>query len=373
MKKILPCLSALAAVIATTVTLAQSAPPLPPKEGPGEGAAAQAAPPTLNSNLTQVPPSLATDTPTISVGNQLLQKAAGQLERHASITTRLRHQVAIFGQQLYGVGNYWQQGSGETLKVRLEIQIAGQAAQLLQVSNGRFIWTDRTLPTGRNVSRIDLRQLRSDPTLANSNLSEIKPGQANWSTTDLTSYAGGLPTLLRALDENFAFMPPQAMRLKLDPPLTAEATNVPVFAIVGHWKPEKLTALVVKAKAAAGDNSAAAADAQNPQKSLPERIPQEVLLLVGQADMFPYRVEYRQMETPQLSSAGGAPIPYQLSVHPLVVLELSDVVFDAPIAPGQFDYAPGNADWTDQTASILEHRRKEKQPEVANRSTIEKK
>lgn len=373
MKKILPCLSALAAVIATTVTLAQSAPPLPPKEGPGEGAAAQAAPPTLNSNLTQVPPSLATDTPTISVGNQLLQQAAGQLERHASITTRLRHQVAIFGQQLYGVGNYWQQGSGETLKVRLEIQIAGQAAQLLQVSNGRFIWTDRTLPTGRNVSRIDLRQLRSDPTLANSNLSEIKPGQANWSTTDLTSYAGGLPTLLRALDENFAFMPPQAMRLKLDPPLTAEATNVPVFAIVGHWKPEKLTALVAKAKAAAGDNGAAAADAKNPQKSLPERIPQEVLLLVGQADMFPYRVEYRQMETPQLSNAGGAPIPYQLSVHPLVVLELSDVVFDASIAPGQFDYAPGNADWTDQTASILEHPRKEKQPEVANRSTIEKK
>lgn len=46
---------------------------------------------------------------------------------------------------------------------------------------------------------------------------------------------------------------------------------------------------------------------------------------------------------------------------------LSDVAFDAPIAPGQFDYAPGNADWTDQTAAALERLRQYRQGKVTTR------
>jgi hypothetical protein len=97
-------------------------------------------------------------------------------------------------------------------------------------------------------------------------------------------------------------------------------------------------------------------------------LPQEVLLLVGQADLFPYRIEYRQLETPVAANSDGPPIPYQLSVHPLVVLELTDVVFDAPITAGQFDYTPGDADWVDQTANLIERLRKQQQAQVATRS-----
>jgi hypothetical protein len=53
------------------------------------------------------------------------------------------------------------------------------------------------------------------------------------------------------------------------------------------------------------------------------------------------------------------------------VLEFSDVVFDAPIAAGQFDYAPGNADFEDLTTSILERLRQEHQSQVATRPTAE--
>jgi hypothetical protein len=95
-------------------------------------------------------------------------------------------------------------------------------------------------------------------------------------------------------------------------------------------------------------------------------MPEEVLLLVGQADLFPYRIEYRRLETPQ-SSGDGPPIPYQLSVHPMVVLELTDVVFDSQIAAGQFDYMPGDADWVDQTTAILQRLRQERQAQVATR------
>jgi hypothetical protein len=350
MKKSLPRLLALAACISARVAIANPAVTLP-------------------ATMSQTSPAATVESQTdlLAPGDRLIVQASAQLNRRASVTAKLRHQVSISGQQLYGVGSYWQQGSGEDLKVRLELQIAGQDAQFLQVSNSRFSWIDRKLATGRSVTRVDLRQLRADPSLGGTNLNEIKPGEASWSTlqSELTSYTGGLPTLLGALGENFTFLPPQAMRLALAPPLTAEPTNLPVWAVVGHWKPTKLNALLSKTQ-----TNQEAKSGKHPQ-DLPERMPQEVLLLVGQADLFPYRIEYRRLETPQLTLADGTAIPYQLSVHPMVVLELSDVVFDAQMTAGQFDYTPGNADWIDQTAAILERLRAEHQAQVAARPQAE--
>src|SRR4051812_35257030 len=276
MKKSLPCLLALAACMMAGAVRAEPSPP-----------------PLGNSQVPVIPASGA-QSEQIAPGDRLLMQASSQLERRASVTARLRHQVAIAGQQLYGVGSYWQQGSGEDLKVRLELQIAGQEAQFLQVSNSRFTWIDRKLATGRSVTRVDLRQLRADPSLGGTNLNEIKPGEASWSTlqSELISYTGGLPSLLTALSENFTFLPPQAMRLALAPPLTAEPTNLPVWAVVGHWKRSKLDALISKKQA--NQDGKSGKNAQD----LPERMPQEVLLLVGQAALFPYRIEYRSLETP---------------------------------------------------------------------------
>jgi hypothetical protein len=297
-------------------------------------------------------------------------QAAAHLERRASVTARIHHQVAIGKQQLYGAGSYWQQGSGEALKVRLELQIAGQEAQLLQVCNSRFLWLDRKLPTGRTVTRIDLRKLRADPTLGAPNLDDIRPGEANWSSlnSELTEFTGGMPKLLTALGDNFTFLPPQAMRLAISPPISSEPMNVPVFAVVGHWKPERLESLIAKTPATPTDPQQPAPPPKSTKrKPLPERMPEEVLLLVGQSDLFPYRIEYRRLETPDLPVGDGPPIPYQLSTHPMVVLELSDVTFDAPIAAGQFDYAPGDAPWTDQTTAILDRLREQHQAQVATR------
>jgi hypothetical protein len=311
------------------------------------------------------------ESPRAPSGNDLLAQAASKLEQRASVAARLRHQINVAGQELYGVGSYWQQGNGEDLKVRLELQIAGQEAKLLQICDTRFLWIDRQLPTGRSVTRYDLRQLRADPALAPPDFDNLDPGKANWSAVQplLTAHSGGLPSLLASLQDNFSFLPPQPMRLAIEPPATAEATSVPVYAIVGHWKPEKLTALLAKGADPNKDNpSVQNAPPAKPIK-IPERLPQEVLLLVGQSDLFPYRIEYRQLETPVTPASDGPPIPYQLSVYPLVVLEFADVVFDAPIAAGQFDYTPGNADWTDQTAVLLERLRRQRQAQVATRSS----
>jgi hypothetical protein len=300
-------------------------------------------------------------------GDDLLKRTASQLERRASVTARMRHQVAVGGQQLFGVGSYWQQGSGEELKVRLELQIAGQDAKLLQVSNSRFFWVDRRLPTGRTVTRFDLRQLRADPSISPPELDKLDPGKANWSSVQplLLSHSGGLPSLLASLGDSFDFLPPQTMRLAMEPPVSSQPTNVPVYAIVGRWKPEKFAALIARV-----DDSGKEITPSKKAKpvKIPERLPQEVLLLVGQADLFPYRIEYRQLETPVTTNNDGPPIPYQLSVHPLVVLEMSDVVFDVAIPVGQFDYTPGDADWVDQTANLIERLKRLQHGEVATRN-----
>ncbi len=357
MKKSLPCFSVLVAIVACPLALAQDAPaPITPPQQPATQAAAVETSPRVPS------------------GDDLLMRAASQLERRASVAARLRHQVAVNGQELFGVGSYWQQGSGEELKVRLELQIAGQDAKLLQVSNSRFLWIDRQLPTGRSVTRFDLRQLRADPSVSPPEFDRLDPGKANWSAIQplLMAHSGGLPSLLAALGENFNFLPPQTMRLAIEPPVSAHPTSVPVYAIVGQWKPEKLAALIAKADDPAKDNTGT--KKTKPQK-IPDRLPQEVLLLVGQADLFPYRIEYRHLETPTIGflprsgeGQGEGVIPYQLSAHPLVVLEMSDVVFDAPIAAGQFDYTPGDADWVDQTAGLIERLRRQRQEQVATRS-----
>jgi hypothetical protein len=335
------------------------APTLPPR----------ATPDSQPSQLKQLPgPSAATTPP----GDQLLQQVAAHLERRASVTAKLRHQVSFAGQQFYGVGNYWQQASGEDLKVRLELQIAGHDAQLLQVCNSRHMWVDRKLPTGRQVTRVDLRTLRANPSLGAPDLNDVKPGQANWSPlqSSLVAYSGGMPSLLASLSENFTFLPPQAMKLAMTPPLTPEPTNVSVFAVVGHWRPERLAAILAKAQRNSSDPSQATAEAEQPQRAkIPERIPQEVLLLVGQSDMFPYRIEYRGLETPDPMSADGPAIPYQISVHPMVVLELSDIAFDTVIPPGQFDFIiPGDVDMIDQTSAILDQLRQAHQQQVATRT-----
>jgi hypothetical protein len=308
---------------------------------------------------------------TYTGGDKLLMQVATMLERRDSITARLRHQVFLGGRQLYGIGSYWQQGKGADLRVRLELQIAGQDASLLQISNSRFLWIDRRLPTGRSVLRVDLRKLRADPVLGAESLDELEPGNASWTTlqTELVAHSGGLPSLVASLAENFSFLPPQAMRLAPQAAADEQAASIPVFVAVGHWRNEKLLAMLGESGESSNDPATASVAAQRALlNAVPNRLPQEVLLLVGQADLFPYRIEYRRLETPLAAGNDRAPIPYQLSSNPLVVLELSDVAFDVPIAAGQFDYAPGDAEWVDHTAAVLERLHFKRQQQIAARA-----
>jgi len=352
----LPCFTAMGILLA----MASVAAPPPDHAAISRAETAAVATPSRN----ELPP----NGQQITAGDHLLLQAASRLEQRGSIVARLRYQCHIDGVQMYGAGSYWQQGRGDTLRVRFELQAAGQNASLLQISNSRFLWTDRQLPIGRKITRIDLRELRAAVVNGSKNLVDARPGEATWSTLETASLAhcGGLPGLLAAIHQHFSLLPPQAMRLATTPPTASRPVSIPVFAVVGHWRISKLTALASPSQATKTLMSGSATAERAELPSLPARLPQEILLLVGQADLFPYRIEYRHLETPAVVS-GEAPPPYQLSPSPIVALECSDVAFDVPIDRGMFDYSPGNAEWIDQTAEVLERLYRERQNPRATR------
>lgn len=291
-----------------------------------------------------------------TLGDEFLRQVLVQLERRDSVVARLRFQASFDDRKLAGTGGYWQQGHGESMRVRLELRLGGQTS-LLQVSNGRFFWSDQTLPTGRTITRLDQRQLRGHALLADGRTDRdgLELGRALWFPIqpEVSARAGGLPALLSALSEHFTFAPPQAMRWTPSPPLSGLPDALPVYAIVGRWRPEAIEALLTTS----GESG-----------EPPDRVPHEVLLLVSQTESFPYHIEYRRRHDPAASKVvNGIMAPFQLSADPLVLVEYFDVAFDVPISIGQFDYSPGDANWEDRTAEQLNKLRGKPESPLARR------
>src|SRR5262245_8219509 len=192
MKMILPCLTLLLSSTTALFIIAASPAqqPLPRVPTPVNDAAWGGTPATAPTGEA-IPP-----------GDRLIQQVIAQLERRETITARLRYHVSLDDRRLDGAGGYWQQGSGDTLRVRLELRVAEQT-NLLQVSTGRVLWTDLTLPSGRAVSKVDLRQLRNFAERSEPGFEDVGPGQATWSPVrpELTAQSGGLPGLMSSLQE----------------------------------------------------------------------------------------------------------------------------------------------------------------------------
>lgn len=287
-----------------------------------------------------------------SAGDQLLVQARLQLERRVSVTARLRYQASLSGHTLAGFGGYWQQGRGEDMHMRFELRVNHEDTSLLQVSNGRFIWTDQQVPAGRTITRLDLRKVRRETNQQADEMEDLLTGgiRPTPPPAELSLRTGGLPTLLQVLGDCFTFLPPQPMRWTPAQPLEGLPESLPVFAVVGHWKPEVLALFVPEGKGL---------------EALPERLPQEVLLLFGQSDLFPYRIEFRRLLAPRTASAASQLAAFTLSSDPLMLLELSAVSFDSQVPAGQFDYSAGDAHWIDQTSEYIDALKRQRAERMA--------
>lgn len=258
----------------------------------------------------------------IPPASQLLEQAQQALARHSSVEAKVRQQIDLFDQQLFGSGRYLQQGTGPEMLMRLELklQVGGQVSSLLQVADGRYLWTDRQTVNSRSVGRVDVRQVR-----------EALGPEARGGAAGHWPMLGGLSEMLAGIAANFEF----------EPVRTGELGDVPIYTLVGRLRGEEL---IRRAKALAADpDQVKPLDPNHP----PEQIPDEVLLVLGRDDLFPYLIDYRR------SGRGGE----ENAGRSLLRMQLFEVRIGGPVDLRQFVYQPGNVTVNNQTQAAIERLR----------------
>ncbi len=250
----------------------------------------------------------------------LLANAAATLQSRDAVSARMNVSVQLFGQVLMGSGLYLEQDPQRSRLMRMELnfQVDGKPTSLVQICDGQHFWSYRQAGKESSLNKVDLARLDEAWQAAVGNGPPLP-----W------MMLGGLPKLLHALNETFVFARPEASRLQ----------DLAVWRLRGEWRPERLAALLPQYQKALSRgqtfNSA----------KLPEHLPDEVLLFLGQEDLFPYRLEYRRRsDTPDAS--GPNPL--------LLALQLSEVTLNVPLDPYQFRYSPGGLKDRDVTAEALQ-------------------
>lgn len=266
-----------------------------------------------------------------ATGDQYLANVLATLQRRPSIAARLRHQSRLHDLALTGSGRYWQRGTGNQRVTRWEMQtqVAGQTASYLQVFDGNHLWTDRTLPSGRKVHRLDVSRLQSRRHIAAAAARSLKT-KAKWEPEIAAAEGqGGLAEMLADTLRRFTFSPPRPSQLN----------GLAVYALVGQWRRDELEKLWPEL--ASSDDTPV----------WPRQLPHHVLLLVGQNNLFPYVVEHRRVDDAQLiaSAAGDRP-----TRDPLLRYELYEVQFAAAMDDSLFEFKPGDVQWSDETSLVLE-------------------
>ena len=158
-----------------------------------------------------------------SSAQSLLKNSEVLLLNTATLDCKIRQQVDLLGYQLIGSGSYQQQWQGRELHSRLELrlQVAGEVSSLLEVSDGRWLWIDRQLPSGQAIGRIDLHRVRNDSSIPR----DLPPAVPGFGLS-----VGGLPQLVAGLAANFNFVLAQE----------DEISGVPLYVIRGTWKESAL-------------------------------------------------------------------------------------------------------------------------------------
>lgn len=256
----------------------------------------------------------------------ILEAAIRSLESRQSISAQIRQRADLFGHQLIGSGRYLESRRSPIPLIRLELrtQIAQQVTSLVQVCDGRDLWTYRKLIRREMVSRIDA--VRATAALQRA---ASMPGP---STSNILPGLGGLSHLLRGLCIMFQF----------DRAEQGRVGDLPVWKIEGVWKSAQLVKLLPKQKEAIGQGKPA------DLSRLPQHVPDRVVLLLGQEDLFPYRMDYCRAAIRKDEQAEP------VEGRTLMTVEYFEVNFNVPIDPKQFIYSPGTVELCDETEAFLQ-------------------
>jgi hypothetical protein len=250
-------------------------------------------------------------------GDEVLRAAMESVERYDSIAAKVRQRAVVLEKQIVGSGTYLQGPARYNLvRFELSLQIDNHPSTLLQVCDGKQLWTHRNLWGETKLSCLDAQRV----------LAAMQKNETTRQRATVGGLAlGGLPRMLRELQRSFRFQEAQQSKLG----------SLSVRVLVGDWIPERLALLM--------PDQAPAIKAGKPAdlSRLPEYAPHQVLVYLGRDDLFPYRIEYRR--------AGDG----EKGPTAVMVLELYEVQLNSPVDPLQFVYNPATARYTDETDAYL--------------------
>jgi len=258
-------------------------------------------------------------------GQQLIADAAKRVASEPAISAEMRYRIDAFGHELVGTGSYLQFGAGTDKLIRLDLrmQVGDKPAVVQEIRGEESYWIRRDVPpVPPSLGRVDLRQLRKSLAQSSGQSGADVLPQGDW------IMLGGLSRLLAALDQNFAFDPPQADELRFNAAEGKTIVRLPIWNVSGQWKPERLAALVERE---AGKS-----------KTLPEQLPDRVELVLGRTEdvlpLFPYRITYWRS-----APIGKAAKDQPREPRELLTLELFNVSRKR-IDLREFQYQPGDQD-----------------------------
>ena len=278
--------------------------------------------------------------PFVQSGNSYVESVLQTLKQPISIVAKLRHESHLLDQKLVGSGNYWQKptNSGRVVRWEMTTQLGDQTASFVQVyDNEDRLWTDRRLPSRRQVTRLNVTWLREQLrkhyrtipaderqllAAVSGHLTGQEPGQ------------GGLAQMLGSLLLNFNFQPPQP----------AQRDGLPVHALLGHWRPEQLEKHWPESANLTSDEP----------PIWPAQLPHHVLLLVDGSTrgmMFPRVCEHRSADDAALATSLAGLRPAN---KPLLRYEVFDEQFAVAIPDERFEFISAGLQWTDESARVLE-------------------
>ncbi|MGA2619253.1 MAG: hypothetical protein ABSF26_16720 [Thermoguttaceae bacterium] len=255
----------------------------------------------------------------------ILQAAIRAAESRRCVSARIRQQGELFGYGLLGSGRYLEaRGTAiPLLRLELRIQVGDQTSSLVQVCDGQALWSYRKLPDGQKLSRVDAVR-------ASAELAKLPPPAGRPGGPATLPGLGGLSRLLRGLDATFQFTVAERGQL----------AGLPVWKLEGGWKPGYLVNFLPKQRKAIEEGKPV------DLSRLPRYLPDRVIILLGQEDLFPYRIDYCRGGRGE--GADGR------QGRSLTTLEFFEVNLNAPVDAGQFVYAPGALPVCDETEQYLQ-------------------
>ena len=235
-----------------------------------------------------------TDEPKQDAG-EILERARENLIGLKSVRAKILETVSIGNRRFKATGSYLQ---GTDMRLRLEytVKAGGAEGALLEVCDGTILWSQQTIGDQTRLTRRDVRQILN-AAASGGNVAE------NILIAELG--LGGLPALLASLERSMTF--DEIERQEID--------GISFVIIGGTWNDEYRQRFRTSPTSSGSDR-------------LPDLVPDRVKIYFDAETLFPRRIQYLKERTDT-----------ELE-HPLVTLDFTDVVLDAPVSESEFQFEP---------------------------------